>query len=129
MFDFHRQLPIPPGYRDVCVIDLESRSELDLPKVGLAKYCRNKTTAITMVSWRWASQPPGTTRLWSMEYGGGPDELIAALRDPDVLLMAFNVGFERDMFRHVWGIDTPWSRWRDRQTSCSRGSPTSHRTV
>ncbi len=90
-------------------LDYESRSELDLPTVGLDRYSAHPSTQIFMAAWQING---GTVQQWETQDGRIPAELREALVDPEVTRRAFNAQFERVMTRRVLKIDTPYENWR-----------------
>lgn len=78
--------------------DYEVKSEVDLLKRGIDLYSRDASTEILMCSWSIDDEP---TQLWVPAEGERmPSDLKEALRDPEVLKVAFNANFER------------WMAWR-----------------
>lgn len=75
--------------------DYEGRSEIDLLKQGGDLYTADTSTEILMCSW---SLDDDATSLWVPKEGERiPSDLKEALRDPEVLKIAFNAQFERLM--------------------------------
>ena len=75
--------------------DYEGRSEIDLLKQGGDLYTADPSTEILMCSWSLDDEP---TELWVPKEGERiPSDLKEALRDPEVLKVAFNAQFERLM--------------------------------
>lgn len=75
--------------------DYESKSEIDLLKQGGDLYTADASTEILMCSWSLDDDP---TSLWVPKEGERiPSDLKEALRDPEVLKIAFNAQFERLM--------------------------------
>ena len=96
--------------------DYEGKSEIDLTERGADIYTAHGSTAILMASWSLDDQP---TQLWVPAEGERiPSDLKEALRDPEVLKVAFNAQFERLMtwrvFTRQFGIDVPeeYESWR-----------------
>ena len=96
------------------VIDIESRSELDLEEVGLDLYARHESTEVQLCGYKIDG---ASKKLWLLEDGrstkGMPADLHEALQDPDYIIIAWNAQFERVMFQRVLGIWIPYERWRD----------------
>lgn len=90
-------------------LDYESRSELDLPTVGLDRYSAHPSTEVLMASWQINT---GRVQYWDIREGAFPAEVREALADPDVEKKAWNAQFERVMTRRVLKIDTPVNNWR-----------------
>ena len=104
-------------------IDLETYSEADLLKVSVVAYAAHPSTEITLAAYAYDDGPielfdkAECDDLRPFEIVnrslGHHEAIIKALNDPDVLLIAWNVPFEREVLRAVWGIDTPAERWLD----------------
>lgn len=90
------------------VLDYETRSEIDLGDVGAWEYARHPSTQIMCVSWRIGTRETlriAQTRTWSPSKdvlsSGRLPELIAAFRNPAIILVAHNALFEQVITRHV----------------------------
>lgn len=91
-------------------LDYETRSEIDLKKVGLDVYSSHPSTRVQMVAWAWGD---GEVKQWDEESGEPfPQEVIDALLNPAVTKWAFNAQFERVITRRVLKIKTPYQGWR-----------------
>jgi DNA polymerase bacteriophage-type len=86
-------------------IDLETRSTLDLKKVGVYVYAAHPTTEIITVAWALDDEPVWATRL---DDGQRPTDLMEALADPSVTVCAHNAGFERVMIERLAGPRDDW---------------------
>lgn len=97
-------------------MDFETRSVADIKETGAYKYASDPTTDILCVAYAFGD---GEVRLW---HPGLPDpeDLIEAARNPKYRFFAFNVGFERRIWRFVlagkygWP-DTDIDKWQDTQ--------------
>jgi DNA polymerase len=90
-------------------LDFETRSPLDIKKVGLDKYSRN--AEVLMMAYAVNDQLP---QLWlPPEDGPLPDHVDLLLRSNSVLKIAWNAAFERSILRHCLGIESPVSQWLD----------------
>ena len=81
-------------------IDIESRSTVDLTKTGVYVYAESSSTEITMVCFAFGDSPPRPPWFPPLSTRGGdpiPADLLAALLDPTITLVAHNSGFERIM--------------------------------
>jgi DNA polymerase bacteriophage-type len=97
-------------------IDFESRSTLDLRKVGLDRYARNAT--VLMMAYAFDDEEPKlwlpTRMLADGSYTTGlvlPTALFDGLRDPEVVKVAWNKRFEQMVFRYALpsiGVRGPW---------------------
>ncbi|MCG7948057.1 MAG: DNA polymerase [Candidatus Thiodiazotropha taylori] len=90
-------------------LDFETRSKLNIKKVGGAKYCMN--CGVLLLAYAFDDGP---VRVIDFLSGGRPpDKLIEALADPEVTKIAQNVPFERRVMKYAMGIDIPINQWRD----------------
>lgn len=114
------------------ILDYETRSEANLRTkgkklgVGAYEYAVHPSTRILCVAWRLASLEGlrnTKVKTWASHRGELiPTQLLAALHDPNVTLVAHNAGFEQVITRHVlprhlpkgfaWSVDSiPIDRW------------------
>lgn len=76
-------------------LDIESRSQIDLRKVGVYVYAEHPTTEILMVCYQ---LDRGAVQTWIPFWGAPmPADLAAALTRPETRLVAHNASFERIM--------------------------------
>ena len=74
-------------------LDLETRSDIDLTKVGVYKYTESIFFKIMLFSY---SVDNGEVQVIDLANGEKiPDEIISALTDENIVKRAFNVNFER----------------------------------
>lgn len=92
---------------DALHLDYETRSEIDLKKVGLDVYSAHPSTQILMGAWAF-----GQGEVCHWEGPNIPREVAEALADPEVEKRAFNAQFERVITRRVAKIKTPVKNWR-----------------
>ncbi len=102
------------------VLDFETASLADLSNVGSTIYAEHITTEILSLTWAVDDDEP---QLWVPEYG-----IIKGLRDcardPNMLWVCHNAGFEKDIWRAlmvpVHGYpDIPNNRWHDILAVCA----------
>jgi DNA polymerase len=108
---------VPPGSQAL-VIDFETRSVLDLRKVGAAKYAEHPATDF----WCVCFTLDGQTVLRWVPGDPVPLEIVGACLDPDCLFIAHNAGFERTLWplltgRYGWPECPPVARWRCTQAA------------
>lgn len=96
--------------------DYETKSEIDLFDRGADVYTAHSSTKILMASWSLNDEP---TQLWVPAEGERmPSDFKEALRDPDVLKVAFNAQFERlntwRTMRRQFGfeVEQTYEQWR-----------------
>jgi DNA polymerase len=96
------------------VLDFETANpNLDLPEVGSSAYSKHWATQVECLG----VNAGGTSRLWRPHERNIP-WLVALSRDPGVVFIAHNVGFEKDIWRNImvprYGFpDVPNHRWHD----------------
>ena len=105
------------------VIDFETRSEVDLKKVGTARYSEDPSTEVKMMCWAYGDGPVNRWRgdVW-YDVGGWPDPEPADLFDliqQGVLVEAHNAFFERMMWRNIMVKRHGWPDIPDDQWRCS----------
>jgi DNA polymerase len=92
-------------------LDFETRSRLDIKKVGLDRYAKN--AEVLMLAWAvddgepelWLYDDPMPARLDDLLYSGA--------YSPPVLKVAWNCAFERAILRHCLGMESPIGEWLD----------------
>lgn len=106
-----------------CILDYETRSEADLKKVGSYDYARDPSTEIICLGYRFGTRETlrdAPVHLWEPLRLGefAPDDLLAAIRDPNVMFVAHNALFEQVITRYVLAeyygferINMPIERW------------------
>jgi DNA polymerase len=107
-----------PPVSQALVIDFETRSVLDLPKVGAAKYAEHPTTDF----WVACLTLNGKRVLRWVPPEPPPLEIIGACDDPDCLFVAHNANFERTLWplltsRYGWPKCPPIECWRCTQAA------------
>lgn len=97
-------------------LDFETRSTVDLRKVGVYNYAHHPSTEIVCTGWAVDNEPATVTP-------GLPPWLSVIIANADCIV-AHNAGFEREMLRGV-GMEAafiPWGRWRDTAAMAARMS-------
>lgn len=90
-------------------LDLEVFSNVDIKSAPLDVYAADPSTKILMAAWAVDEEP---VTVWDADTGKAPARLSAALRDPSVEVVAWNINYERTVLRHK-GLDIPLERWLD----------------
>jgi DNA polymerase len=97
------------------VVDSETRSLADLRKVGAWRYAEHPLTDVWCAAY---AIDDGPVLLW-VPGAPLPPDLLDAIGDPDCILVAHHVSFERCVWRHVltprhgWPELPPLARWSD----------------
>lgn len=97
-------------------LDFETFSEAPIngaDSVGLWNYVNHNSTQVLMAAYKL----PGAKEvlLWQPHLGPMPEDLRAALLDPEVMVSAFNSTFERYVLQFRLGIKIPVDRFLDPQ--------------
>ena len=102
--------------------DFETYSEEDITATGATKYARHPSTEILMLSFLLVDLDKPLPEEWEIpllvqqwvpaEGQKMPTDLKDMLRDPSVCKQAWNAAFERNIWKHVAGIDIPYDQWR-----------------
>lgn len=85
-------------------IDIETYSDVQLPKTGVYRYCESDNFEILLFAYSVDSQPVQVVDLACGE--NIPKEIIAALEDDTVIKWAFNAAFERICLSRFLGYPT-----------------------
>lgn len=85
-------------------IDIETYSDVPLPKTGVYRYCESDNFEILLFAYSVDSQPVQVIDLACGETI--PEEIIAALEDDAVIKWAFNAAFERICLSRFLGYPT-----------------------
>ena len=85
-------------------IDIETYSDVPLPKTGVYRYCESPDFEILLFGYSVDSGPVQVVDLACGEQI--PDEIIAALEDETVIKWAFNASFERICLSRFLGYPT-----------------------
>ena len=85
-------------------IDIETYSDVPLPKTGVYRYCESPNFEILLFAYSIDSAPVQVVDLACGERI--PDEIISALEDESVIKWAFNASFERICLSRFLGYPT-----------------------
>jgi DNA polymerase len=93
-------------------LDFETRSPLDIRRVGLDRYARS--AEVLMMAWAVNDQPP---QIWLPSESVIPEQLEVLLMGgwggSGVVPIAWNAAFERAILTHCLGIASPVEQWID----------------
>jgi DNA polymerase len=100
------------------VLDFETFSHADLPKVGAYRYARHPSTDVALLAY---GRPGETVRTWSP---GDPIPLdLATPLAAGETVLAHNAGFDRGIYEHVltprYGFPPVAGRWLDSRALCA----------
>ena len=91
-------------------LDLETYSSAPLPKCGVYRYCDAPDFEILLLSYAFDDAPVQTIDLAGGEHI--PNDVFAALEDPNVLKVAYNAQFERVCLSKYLGHWLDSHQWR-----------------
>ena len=99
-----------------CTIDFETKSELDLARVGVWEYSLHESTEIIVMCWRFDDWEPGRVDYW-LPGTPVPRELMDAVK-AGCLMEAHNYSFEHAIWANVLSRADCWvpvqpEQWRD----------------
>ena len=90
-------------------IDIETRSSIDIGKAGLYRYAQSDDIKILLFAYRFKDD---AVQIVDLEQGEKiPDEVVAALKDPETVKHAYNAAFEWYCLNRA-GYVTPLEQWR-----------------
>ena len=98
-------------------LDYETFSLVDLSEAGLDNYAKDPSTDISMLGW---SLDDEDVELWFPHLGPPPKKLLKAMRDPEIIKVAWNAPFEHIITKHCFGrrigepeFEIPITEFRD----------------
>ena len=92
-------------------IDFETKSQLDVKKVGLDNYARAATPLL--MAWAFGDDYPIVYDFQSLQSADGDFPYWEQLTDSSITKVAWNSGFEQAIFKECLGIDIPDEQWLD----------------
>jgi len=90
---------------DILYIDFETRSLLDVQKVGAHRYCMDESTEMLLCAYAYCGGVVVTDEMSGL--------LLRLLADPAVLKIAHNAEFDMAVCKYVLGVDVDESQWFD----------------
>lgn len=96
---------------DFMICDFETFSAVDISKCGSFRYMDDPSFEPLLLSFAHNDEPVSLVDFARGETW--PEDFLAALRDPDVVKLAWNCAFEREVIRTALGIYTPPEQWLD----------------
>lgn len=90
-------------------IDIETYSDIDISKAGLYRYCDTPDFEVLLFAY---AEDFGDVKIIDLAQGEQiPPEILAALKDKDVIKHAYNAAFEITCLNRA-GYKTPPEQWR-----------------
>ena len=97
--------------KKILSIDIETFSKVDLGKAGVYRYAEDPSFEILLFGYAFDGDPVRVVDLASGETI--PDEILAALQDPEITKTAWNANFERACLWHYLRFPQPPEAWDD----------------
>lgn len=91
-------------------VDLETRSRVDLKKVGIDNYANHESTEVLMMAYTFDD---GEVELWEPHLGPMPERVRLALTDPACRKHSWNVNFEFNVIPACLGVPLVINQWFD----------------
>lgn len=94
----------------VLAIDVETRSDVDIAKVGAYRYVDSPQFTILLFAYAFDDE-----EVQIVDFTNGeklPDEVYEALTNPNIIKSAFNSNFERNALRKYFNLPMPPNQWR-----------------
>lgn len=105
--------------KEVLSIDIETRSRLDLSKVGVYKYAENCEVLLFSYSWNDDCIENGWQSVETVDLYKGeqlPPDIVSALVDKDIIKRAYNAQFERIVLSNYLNNYLDPKQWFDTMT-------------
>lgn len=93
--------------RDILFIDFETRSEMDVSKVGSHRYLTDSSTEMIMVSYAFNDEPTQVAEF------SLPDRVAEAIENPKILKVAHNAEFDMGVCKYLCGLEIRYEDWFD----------------
>ena len=105
--------------RRVLYTDIETYSSEDIKKSGAFKYMEAPDFQILLLAYAWDDEPVQVLDLTDPTDQGVLPDIIAGLKDPNLLKVAHNAAFERNAYRVAFGFYQPPEQWLDTMILCA----------
>ena len=103
----------------VLFVDTETFSATDIRSAGSYKYMDDPAFEILLLPFAWDDGPVGVLDLTDPEDHEELQDVIAGLKDPDVIKVAHNSAFERRAYHRAFGFYQTPEQWVDTMILCA----------
>ena len=103
----------------VLYTDIETFSGADLKSTGSYKYIEDSNFEILLLAFAWDDGAVGVLDLTDPADHEELQDVIAGLKDPDVIKVAHNTAFERKAYHRAFGFYQPPKDWVDTMILCA----------
>lgn len=100
-------------------LDTETYSETDIKSAGLYKYMEDPAFEVLLLPYAWDDEPVRVLDLTDPEDREELPDILAGLKDPDIIKVAHNSPFERNAYRRQFGFYQPPEEWVDTMILCA----------
>lgn len=97
----------------ILYIDTETYSATDIRSAGSYKYMDDPAFEILLLPFAWDDNPVQVLDLTDPEDHEELQDILAGLKDPDVIKVAHNSAFERRAYHRAFGFYQPPEQWVD----------------
>ena len=103
----------------ILYLDTETYSATDMRSAGSYKYMDDPAFEILLLPFAWDDGPVGVLDLTDPGDHEELQDIIAGLKDPDVIKVAHNSAFERRAYHRGFGFYQPPEQWVDTMVLCA----------
>lgn len=100
-------------------VDTETYSETDIKSAGSYKYMEDPAFEVLLLPYAWDDEPVRVLDLTDPEDLEELPDILAGLKDPDIIKVAHNSPFERSAYRRQFGFYQPPEEWVDTMILCA----------
>ena len=97
----------------ILFVDTETYSTTDIRSAGSYKYMDDPAFEILLLPFAWDDNPVQVLDLTDPEDHEELQDILAGLKDPDVIKVAHNSAFERRAYHRAFGFYQPPEQWVD----------------
>ena len=97
----------------ILFVDTETYSATDIRSAGSYKYMDDPAFEILLLPFAWDDNPVQVLDLTNPEDHEELQDILAGLKDPDVIKVAHNSAFERRAYQRAFGFYQPPEQWVD----------------
>ena len=103
----------------ILYLDTETYSTTDIRSAGSYKYMDDPAFEVLLLPYAWDEGPVHVLDLTSPEDWEELQDIIAGLKDPDVIKVAHNSAFERRAYHRAFNFYQPPEQWVDTMILCA----------
>ena len=107
------------GLTRTLFVDTETFSATDIRSAGSYKYMDDPAFEILLLPYAWDDGPVVVLDLTDPSDHEELQDVIAGLKDPDVVKVAHNSAFERKAYHRAFGFYQPPEQWTDTMVLCA----------